>query len=137
MKSKEQKINRILDKYGSMVTGLSDLAADIPPSALFYLLADKLSYLLDESPEAVVTEKGVKRRRRLHFIIKALGPHILQVPQIFENRNFLRNPDSCEKPVPDTPILLPPEPYIQVNFDRERCISDMNLDGVIFEEEEA
>ncbi len=44
--------------------------------------------------------------------ILALGPHFLQVPQIFENRNFLRNPDSNEKLVLDTPILLPPEPVI-------------------------
>ncbi len=44
--------------------------------------------------------------------ILALGPYFLQVPQIFENRNFLRNPDSNEKLVLDTPILLPPEPVI-------------------------
>lgn len=31
MKSKEQRLNNILNKYGPMVTGLSDLAADIPP----------------------------------------------------------------------------------------------------------
>lgn len=112
MKSKEQKIDSILNKYGNMVTGLSDLAADMPPSKLFYFLADRLSYLLDENPEAVITERGVKCRRRLHFIIKALGPHFLQNPQVFENRNFLRNPDSSKKMIPDPNIVLPSEPVI-------------------------
>lgn len=112
MKSREQKLTAILNKYGAMVTGLSDLAADIPPSALFYLLADKLCYLLDESPEVVVTEKGVKCRRRLHFLIKTLGPHFLKSPQVFENRNFLRNPDVDKKFAPDPEILLPSEPVI-------------------------
>lgn len=64
MEIKERKIDRILNKYGGMVTGLSDLAADIPPTTLFYLLADKLSYLLNESPEVVVTKKGVKCRKK-------------------------------------------------------------------------
>lgn len=95
-----------------MVTGLSDLAADIPPSALFYLLADRLYYLLNESPEIVVTEKGVKCRKRLHFIIKMLGSHFLKSPQVFENRNFLRNPDSVEHIVPDSEIILPSDPVI-------------------------
>ncbi|MCM1325829.1 MAG: 1-acyl-sn-glycerol-3-phosphate acyltransferase [Bacteroidales bacterium] len=112
MKSKEEKIDAILNKYGTMVTGLSDLTADIPPSALFYLLADKLSYLLDESPEAVVTEKGVQCRRRLHFLIKTLGPHFLKNPQVFENRNFLRNPDIKDKIEPDDEIFLPKEPVM-------------------------
>lgn len=59
MKLKEQKIYKILNEYGDMVIGLNDLTADIPPTVLFYHLADKLSYLLDGSPDIVVTEKGV------------------------------------------------------------------------------
>ena len=112
MKLKAKKIDTILNQYGPMITGLSDLAADFPPSALFYLLADKLSYLLDESPEAVVTERGVKNRRHLHFIIKSLGPYFLKNPQMFENRNFLRNPDIEGNATPDHEIALPKEPVI-------------------------
>lgn len=102
----------ILNQYGGIVTGLSELVADIPPPALFYLLADKFRNLLDESPEVVVTEKGVKCRRQLHFIIKMLGSRFLKNPQVFENRNFLRNPRLMKHIVPDSKILLPSEPVI-------------------------
>lgn len=111
MLSKEQKLEKILAKYGDMITGADDLTAGAPPSRLFYLLADKLSYLLDADPEAVVSQKGVERRRRLHFIIETFGPRFLANPQVFENRNFLRNPDAAEI-APDPGITLPGEPVI-------------------------
>ncbi|MCI9333125.1 MAG: hypothetical protein HFG05_13325, partial [Oscillibacter sp.] len=55
--------------------------------------------------------KGVKRRRRINPIIKMLGAHFLNNPQVFENRNFLRNP-SCTALAPDKSIILPDEPVI-------------------------
>lgn len=51
-------------------------------------------------------------RRQLHFIIKKLGPYFLKNPQIFENRNFLQNPDSDGNIAPDQGICLPSEPVI-------------------------
>lgn len=59
-----------------------------------------------------MTEKGVKRRRHLHFMIKTLGPYFLKNPQVFENRNFLRNPGAGGKAAPDPEIILPSEPVI-------------------------
>lgn len=35
MKVKTQKIDAILNQYGSMITGLSDLAAELPPPHFF------------------------------------------------------------------------------------------------------
>lgn len=107
----QQKLNAILRKYGGMITGLSDLAADAPPSALFYILADKLSYLLEADPERSISHAGVKRRRKINPMIKTLGPCFLSNPQVFENRNFLRDPNSSIIP-PDTKIVLPDEPVI-------------------------
>lgn len=82
MSLRQQKIDAILKKYGNMITGLNDLTAGDPPSALFYVLADKLSYLLDVDPKIAISSKGVKRRRRINPIIKMLGAHFLNNPQV-------------------------------------------------------
>lgn len=111
MSLKQRKIESIMKKYDDMITGLQDLTAGDPPSALFYILADKLSYLLTADAEVAINPKGVERRRKINPIIKALGPHLLNNPQVFENRNFLRNPN-CSVISPDPPIALPDEPVI-------------------------
>lgn len=111
MALQQRKLEAILQKYGGMVTGLSDLAADAPPSALFYLLADKLSYLLTAGPEEAVSPEGVRRRRMIAPVIRTLGRLFLKNPQVFENRNFLRDPSASEVP-PDKEIVLPDEPVI-------------------------
>lgn len=111
MSLRQRKIEAILKKYDGMITGLNDLTAGDPPSILFFLLADKLSYLLDADAEIAISPKGVARRRKINPIIKALGTHFLNNPQVFENRNFLRDPN-CTSPAPDTKIALPDEPVI-------------------------
>ena len=111
MSTKQEKIDAILKKYDGMITGLNDLTAGDPPSALFYILADKLSYLMDADENVAINPKGVKRRRKIFPIVKALGPLFLKNPQIFENRNFLRNP-SDSAIAPDSKIVLPDEPVI-------------------------
>ena len=111
MSRKQLKIDTILRKYDGMITGLNDLTAGDPPSALFYILADKLSYLLDVDEKIAINPKGVVRRRKINPIIKTLGAHFLSNPQIIENRNFLRDPN-CSDPLPDTKIALPDEPVI-------------------------
>ena len=111
MSSKQQKIDAILKKYDGMITGLNDLTAGDPPSDLFYILADKLSYLMDADENIAINPKGVKRRRKINPIIKKLGAGFLANPQVFENRNFLRDPN-CSDPVPDKKIVLPDEPVI-------------------------
>lgn len=114
MPMKQQKINTILKKYSGVITGLKDLTGDKPPSALFFLLADRLSYLLDLDEKNAISSKGVKRRRKFFPIIKRLAPIFLNNRQVFENRNFLRNTDSSNI-VPDSPIMLPKEPVIWVS----------------------
>ena len=57
MSLRQQKIDAILKKYGNMITGLNDLTAGDPPSALFYVLADKLSYLLDADPKIAISSR--------------------------------------------------------------------------------
>ena len=100
MPLKQRKIDTILKKYDGMITGQNDLTAGNPPSALFYILADKLSYLLTADAETAISPKGIERRRKFNSIIKTLGPHFLSNPQVFENRNFLQNPN-CSESLPD------------------------------------
>ena len=107
----EKTVEKILKKYDDHITGLRDLTGDAPPSKLFFFLADRLSYMLDDNPERVVTKKGIAYRRRFHPIIKTLGPHFLTNPQIIENRNFLKNPDASDIQ-PDKDIILPKTPVI-------------------------
>ena len=107
----EKKLKKILIKHDGLITGADDLTAGADPSVLFYLLADHLSYLLDNDPQKVVSAKGIARRRKFHPVIKKLGVHFLSNPQIFENRNFLKNPQATEV-APDPGIALPNEPVI-------------------------
>lgn len=111
MSLRQRKIDAIRKKYDGMIADLQDLTAGDPPSALFFLLADKLSYLLASDEEIAISPKGVERRRKLNFIIKALGSYFLSNPQIFENRNLLQNPN-CSEPPPNSKIVLPSEPVI-------------------------
>lgn len=50
--------------------------------------------------------------KKIHCIIKALGPYFLKSPQLLENRNFLKNPDLGGNSVPDSGIFLPDKPVI-------------------------
>lgn len=104
-------LDRILSKYDGLITGPSDMLAGKPASSLFYLLADKLSYLMDVDPEKTISQKGVLRRRKIHPIIKRLGALFMPCPQIIENRNALMAAPG--ETVPDDPgITLPDEPVI-------------------------
>lgn len=111
MKTDNKRIHKIIEKYGDNITGIRDLTGDAEPSALFYLLADKLSYLLETDADKVISQGGVSIRHNLHFIIETLGKYFLTNPQVFENRNFLRNPQSENVPK-DKEIILPDEPVI-------------------------
>lgn len=111
MTENKQKLHKLLQKYNGLITSSNDLTGGETPSALFYLLADKLSYLLDPAPKKVISPKGVIRRRKLNGIIKTLGIHFLTNPQIFENRNFLKNPYGTDIAL-DPGIVLPKEPVI-------------------------
>lgn len=109
--TKDAKLEKIIREYGETITGLHDLIANEPPSRLFYVLTDKLSYLLDNNSEIAILDKDIRRCRKFHPIFKMFGPFFLSNPQTFENRNFLRNPDWVETE-PDTEIILPSEPVI-------------------------
>lgn len=107
----DKKLEKILHKFDGVIASPNDLTCDRKPSTLFYFLANHLSYLLDPDPENVISAKGIARRKKLNPIIKKLGVHFLANPQIFENRNFLRNPYAAEI-TPDPGIVLPDEPVI-------------------------
>lgn len=107
----EIKLERILQKYDGVITGLQDLTAGEAPSKLFYILADKLSYLLDNDPDKAILAKDIIRCRKYSPIIKSIATHFLANSQIFENRNFLNNPYLTDVP-PDMEIKLPQEPVI-------------------------
>lgn len=104
-----KKLDEILLKYDGHIGDIKDLIGDDEPSKLFYFIADKLSYLLDDNPENVISEKGIKNRKVINKIIKTIGPSFLSSKQIIENRNILKNPDSTEE---DHGIILPNEPVI-------------------------
>ena len=83
------RIEKILKKCGSNVNDISDITAGEKPSFLFYILADKMSFLFKDNPEDVLSEKGMKRRIFLNRIIKKLGASFLSNPQVFVNRSEL------------------------------------------------
>lgn len=109
--AKDSKIEYIMKKYEEAIAVIEDLTAESPPSKIFYLLADKLSYLLDADIETAVRVQDIVRCRKCSPLIKALGSHFLLCPQVIENRNFLRNPES-KNIQPDQGITLPKEPVI-------------------------
>lgn len=111
MNREQAKFQKILDICGNMVTGPSDLLADQPPSRLFWFTAKHFSALLSGDAKVAISEKGIRWRRRLHPIIKKLGPGFLANPQVFENRNYLRAPDAATI-APDNGITLPDRPVI-------------------------
>lgn len=111
MPENNKKLHKILQKYDGVITGPNDLTGGEMPSSLFYFLANHLSYLLDPNPEKVISAKGVARRRKLNGVIKTLGVHFLANPQVFENRNFLKEPHAADT-APDPGIVLPKEPVI-------------------------
>lgn len=107
----KSKLDSILQKYDGVIISEKDLIGDLPPSGWFYILANHLDYLLDNNPEAAIPVKGVERCRRLHVIFKKFGSKFLANPQIFENRNFLRNPHASDI-AEDSDIVLSYEPVI-------------------------
>lgn len=106
---KQKQLDKILTKQKEHILNADDLLAGKDPSLLFYILANKLGYLLDNDPEKVLSEKGIKIRKKLNYLIKKIGPMFLSSPQIIENRNKLIDPDSKEE---DPGIILPDKPVI-------------------------
>lgn len=107
MKRNEKKINKILSRLKPHITGLSDLVGSAEPSPLFYILADKLGFVLDTDPDKILSERGVRIRRKLNPIIKLLGPLFLSYKQVIESRNDLLGIDG-----PDAPLQLTDEPVL-------------------------
>ena len=107
---KKKRLEKILDKHNN-ITGLNDLTGGNEPSWLFYILADKLGYLLENNPDEVLSKKGIEIRKKINYIIKKLGPSFLAGPQVIENRKTLLKPESTEK---DDEIILPDKPVIWV-----------------------
>ena len=107
---KERKIEKILNNQKN-ITSINDLTAGEEPSWLFYILADKLGYLLENNPDEVLSKKGVEIRKKINYIIRKIGPAFLTSPQIIENRKALLNPETTEK---DDEIVLPNKPVIWV-----------------------
>lgn len=104
---KEKQTEKILNAMGSSITGLSDIVGDGNPSALFYLLTDRLAYLMSGNAEDVLSERTVRIRRKLNKLIKMLGPLFLERKQVFESKNALMRIDK-----PDKPVKLPDEAVI-------------------------
>lgn len=115
---KEHQIQKILKRQEGNIKNIHDLTGDQEPSNLFFILANVLGYLLDNDVDSTISKNGVLIRRKLHFIIKMLGPKFLTNPQVFENREFLKNPEKYDynpKNAPaDKKIILPEEPVIWI-----------------------
>ena len=106
---KQDKFDRIISKYDGHIENACDIVGDGEPSALFYILADKLSFLLEDDPEKVLSHNGMKTREFINKIVKVLGPYFLNSKQFFENRKQLMDPNSTEQ---DPGIIVPDEPVI-------------------------
>lgn len=108
---KEKKLKKIIEKTGNNITGIRDFTAGEKPSLLFYFLADKLNYLLDNNPQVAISKTGVKIRKKINPIIKAIAPSFLGGKQIIENRKQLIDPKSTEE---DEKVVIPNRPVIWV-----------------------
>lgn len=108
---KEKKLKKIIEKTGNNITGIRDFTAGEEPSLLFYFLADKLNYLLDNNPQVAISKTGVKIRKKINPIIKAIAPSFLGGKQIIENRKQLIDPKSTEE---DEKVVIPNRPVIWV-----------------------
>lgn len=86
---KEKQLQKIINKMGNSITGLSDITGDAEPSLLFYLLADRMAYLMSGDSEHMLSEKTIRLRRRLNWLIKLIGPTFLEHRQVFESKNDL------------------------------------------------
>lgn len=108
---KQKKYKKIENMSGDKITSMTDFTAGEEPTTLFYLLGDKLNYLLKNDPDKVLSKKGVNRRKKINPIIKKVGHLFLSNPQVIENRKQLVDPSSTEK---DDEIILPDKPVIWV-----------------------
>lgn len=113
---KEYQIKKILKRQEGNIQNIHDLIGDKGPSNMFFLLANTLGYLLDNDIDSTISKRGVEIRRKLNIIIKTLGPKFLANPQVFENREFLKNPEKYDYNPNNAPddkkIILPEEPVI-------------------------
>lgn len=113
---KEYQIKKILKRQEGNIQNIHDLIGDQEPSELFYFLADLLGYLLDNDVDATISKVGVKTRKLLHPLIAKYGPDFLTNPQVFENRDFLKNPEKYDYNPNNAPadkkIVLPEGPVI-------------------------
>ena len=84
---------------GSNITGLSDIVGDGKTSAIFYLLADRMAYLMSGNAEEVLSKRTVRIRRKINKLIKMVGPLFLERKQVFESKNALMGIDEPDKPI--------------------------------------
>lgn len=85
LSSKEEKILLNFENVDSII----DLIGDDKPSKLFYIIAEKLNYLLSNDIDKVFDSKSMERRNYINKLIKLIGPLFLQNKQVFEDRNEL------------------------------------------------
>lgn len=65
-----KKLDKILKELRENIESPNDLLANEKPSFIFYLLANKLGYLLDNNPEKTLSNRGIRNRRKINIIIK-------------------------------------------------------------------
>lgn len=107
------EIEVFLDKYKSVLNGFSDIVGDdLIPTKQFFFNMKYIGYLLDENPDAVLSQKGVNFRKNITAkLIKAVGGPTMSSKQLFENRKSLLSGD--EQAIDDK-IVIPDEPVIWV-----------------------
>ncbi len=110
-KWKQNKLNKIINKSQENIKNINDFTAGKEPTLLFYILADKLNYLLKNDPEKTLSKTGVKIRKRINRLIKIIGPFFLSSPQVVENRKKLLDNNSTEL---DDEVTIPMKPVIWI-----------------------
>lgn len=97
MNLKKKLLDKKIDRFDDNITCITDLFGTKKPSVLFYLILNKLSYLLNNEPEMVLSKKTMAIRSRLNPIIKIIGPMFLQYRQVIENKNELLGIEQLDK----------------------------------------
>lgn len=107
------EIEEFLDKYKSVLNGFSDIVGDdLIPTKQFFFNMKYIGYLLDENPEAVLSQTGVNFRKNITAkLVKAVGAPTMSSKQFFENRKALLSGNEYDV---DEKIEIPDEPVIWV-----------------------
>ena len=102
-KYKEKQLKKILESHKDSINDISDLVGDQKPSLLFYFLADKIGYVLDNDPKKCFSKEGVEKRAKINKVLKIVARLSMKNPHVIVDRNTLIESDEKLPLIPELP----------------------------------